>query len=210
MEAVKRRDFNKQAGDWDADTSRVKLANDVAEAVIREVPLSSAVKALDFGCGTGLVTLRLQPLVGKITGMDSSSGMLAALEKKVQEQGLTNVDTQLVDFERGDQVSGKFDLIVSSMTLHHIPDTRTVFKLWYDLLLPNGRLAFADLDKEDGSFHPDMTGVFHLGFDRASLRRLLEDTGFHSVRDTTAAVRSRLVKGQGMREFPIFLFTARK
>ncbi|MBS1128952.1 MAG: Methyltransferase type 11, partial [Nitrospirae bacterium] len=72
MKHEERKDFDKEAAQWDANPGRVKLAQDVADAMIREVSPAKGQDALDFGCGTGLVTLKLQPLVRSITGVDSS------------------------------------------------------------------------------------------------------------------------------------------
>jgi 2-polyprenyl-3-methyl-5-hydroxy-6-metoxy-1,4-benzoquinol methylase len=210
MKTEERRDFNKEAAQWDANPGRVKLANDVADAIIREAAPSPEMDALDFGCGTGLVTLRIQPLVRSITGADSASGMLAVLESKVKAQGLANVRTQLVDFEKGGHVEGKYRLVMSSMTMHHVKDTSALFRQWHGLLLPGGLLAAADLDTEDGSFHGNNTGVFHLGFDREHLKRLLREAGFSGVRDVTAATVTRDVEGGGKRDFPVFLITGRR
>jgi ubiquinone/menaquinone biosynthesis C-methylase UbiE len=205
-----KKDFDKEAAAWDADPGRVKLANDIADAIIREAPLSRDMDVLDFGCGTGLVTLRLRPFVRSVTGADSSKGMLGVLESKVRTQGLSNVQTQHVDFEQGGYVEGKFHLVTSSMTLHHVKDTAALFKQWHDLLLPGGLLCAADLDAEDGSFHLNNTGVFHLGFDRERLKELLIKTGFRQVRAVTAATMKRDVAGGEKREFPVFLMTGKK
>ncbi len=70
------RDFDKEAALWDENPGRVKVAKDVAAAILQNVTITADMRALDFGCGTGLVTLQLQPLVKSITGMDSSRGML--------------------------------------------------------------------------------------------------------------------------------------
>ena len=210
MKSEIRKDFDKDAAQYDANPGRVKLANDVAAAIIREVNFAEDTEVLDFGCGTGLLTLKLRPLVKTITGVDSSQGMLGMLHEKIGAQELNNVHTQFVDFEKGGRVKGCYSLIVSSMTLHHVPDTVALFKEWFSLLRPNGRVCFADLDTEDGSFHGDNTGVFHLGFDREKLKQLLHDAGFRDVRDTTATTMTKEVEGQGMREFPIFLIIARR
>jgi SAM-dependent methyltransferase len=210
MQPAEKRDFNKEAAQWDANPGRVKLANEVADAIIREAAPANSMDVLDFGCGTGLVTLRLQPLVRTIIGVDSSPGMLGVLDGKIRAQELKNVETRYVDFDKGELIEGKFDLIVSSMTLHHVPDTARLFKQWHDLLLPGGLLCFADLDAEDGSFHGDNTGVFHRGFDRDHLKKLLLATGFRDVRDTTATAMVREVEGKGDKAFPVFLIMARK
>jgi ubiquinone/menaquinone biosynthesis C-methylase UbiE len=204
------KDFDKEAAQWDANPGRVKLANDVADAIIKEAALSSEMDVLDFGCGTGLVTLRLQSLVRTIIGVDSSQGMLGVLEGKIASQGLKNVRTRHVDLEKGGRIEGRFHLLVSSMTLHHVPDTAGLFKQWSELLLPGGRVCFADLDAEDGSFHGDNTGVFHRGFERGHLKQLLLAAGFRDVRDTTATTMMREVEGKGTKGFPVFLITAGK
>lgn len=210
MNTSERKDFGKEAAAWDEDPGRVRLANDVADAIIRETRPTGEMDVLDFGCGTGLVTLRLQPFVKSVTGADSSKGILGVLEEKIRFRGLPNVRALLVDLEKGGRIEGKFHLLVSSMTMHHVKDTAALFQQWYELLYPGGLLAAADLDAEDGSFHLNNTGVFHLGFDREQLKTLLSTTGFHDVRAVTAATMTRDVAGAGKREFPVFLIVGRK
>ena len=210
MKHEERKDFDKEAAQWDANPGRVKLAHDVADAIIREVSPTREMDALDFGCGTGLVTLRLQPLVRTITGMDSSEGVLAVLGSKVQGQGLVNVRTLFLDLEKGGKVNGRYHLIVSSMTLHHVPDPAGLIAQLSGALLPGGTLAVADLDSEDGSFHGDNTGVLHLGFDRARIRGLFEQAGLTTVREVTAAVVIKEIEEKGRREFPVFLLIGKK
>jgi 2-polyprenyl-3-methyl-5-hydroxy-6-metoxy-1,4-benzoquinol methylase len=205
-----KKDFDREAAQWDANPGRVKLANEVADAIIRESAPARDMDVLDFGCGTGLVTLRLQPLVRTILGVDSSRGMLGVLEGKIRAQGIPNARTRFVDFEKGGRIEGRFHLLVSSMTLHHVPDTAGLFKQWHELLLPGGLLCCADLDADDGSFHSDDTGVFHAGFDRKHLKKLLLSAGFHDIRDTTATTMIKDVEGKGKKEFSVFLIVAKQ
>ncbi len=205
-----RKDFNIEAAQWDANPGRVKLANEVADAILREAAPLQGMDVLDYGCGTGLVTLRLQPAVRTITGADSSQGMLEVLQEKVRTRGLRNVQTRLVDFEKGGRIKGAYQLIVSSMTMHHVKDTAGLFRQWYDLLVPGGWIAAADLDTEDGSFHGDNTGVFHFGFDRGDVKKLLQNSGFHTIRIITASTMVKEIAGGGKRDFPVFLIVGRK
>lgn len=207
MEPV-RRDFEQVASRWDSNPTRLKIAQDVGDAILRMVKLTPQMDVLDYGCGTGLIAMRLQPQVRSVCGADSSPAMIAVLEDKIATLKPGNVSTQLVDFEHGAHAAGSYDLIVSSMVTHHIPDTAALLREWKRLLRPHGQIAFADLDTEDGAFHGDNTGVFHLGFDRAALRQLLLAEGYSDVRDTTATVVNKEVAGK-TREFPIFLITAR-
>jgi len=202
--------FDQKAFTWDENPLRVKLGYDVANAIIREIKPTQDMDALDYGCGTGLVTLRLQPFVKSITGVDSSPGMLKVITEKVKSQGLKNVHIQYVDFEQSGKVEGKFHLVISCMTLHHMREPGILFRPLYDLLLPGGYLGITDLDTEDGSFHDDNTGVFHFGFDRAHVKKFLEKTGFRDVRDITAAKVVKNITGQGERKFPVFLIIGKK
>jgi 2-polyprenyl-3-methyl-5-hydroxy-6-metoxy-1,4-benzoquinol methylase len=203
-------DFDKKAATWDEDPFKVNLANDVADAIVKELNPVQNMDVLDYGCGSGLVTLRLQPLVKSITGMDSSKKMLEALQTKVEKRGLPNVHTQLIDLEQGTKVTDRFHMVVTSMTLHHVREPAFFFDQLYNLLLPGGQIAIADLDKEDGSFHHDNTGVLHFGFDRTYLKDILGRAGFREVRDTTAATVTRMVSEKGPLDFTVFLITGKK
>jgi ubiquinone/menaquinone biosynthesis C-methylase UbiE len=202
-----RTDFDKMASQWDQNPLPVKISQAVSDAILRETTVTQDRDVLDFGCGTGLLTLKLQPFVRAMTGADGSDGMLSILRKKVERAKAKNVSTQLVDFENGGRVRGMYDLVVSSMTMHHIKDTDALLRHWKDLLVPGGQVCFADLDTEDGSFHSDNTGVFHFGFDRRDLKKRLLSLGFQDVRDLTA---TSVVRETGARAYPVFLVIARK
>jgi SAM-dependent methyltransferase len=205
-----KRDFDNAAASWDGQPARVRLAEDIAAAIKRQVRLAPDMDVLDFGCGTGLLTLLLQPFVRTITGADSSRGMLAMLQAKIDELGLKNVTPMLVDLDRGDRLAGAYDLIVSNMTLHHIRETEPLLAQFREVLSPGGYLCISDLDPDGGRFHGDNTGVFHFGFDRAVLRKSFISAGFDEVRDITAAEMTRPVAGGGMGVFSIFLMSGRR
>ena len=209
MDSVKR-DFDKVAATWDEEPRRVKLAGDIAGTIVQCVPLSSGMDVLDFGCGTGLLTLNLQPHVRTITGVDSSQGMLDRLRAKSENLGLANVSAQYKDLDTGDVLEGGFHLVTCCMTLHHVQDIAALLRNFYSIVLPSGYIAIADLDLDDGLFHEDSTGVFHNGFDRAALQRLLGNAGFVDIVFSTATKMTKSIAVGVTREFTIFLVTARK
>jgi SAM-dependent methyltransferase len=103
----------------------------------------------------------------------------------------------------------RYDLIYSLLTLHHIHNVKDVLTRFHDLLIPNGYLLAADLDKEDGSFHTDGTTDVHLGFDRDDLHRILEEIGFGDVTFSTAYEIKKKI-GNEEKTFPVFLMSAQK
>jgi len=205
--SAERRDFDEEAAGWDEQPARVRRANDVARAIARQVTLRTDMEALDFGCGTGLLTLQLAPRVKSITGVDSSRGMLNVLAAKIARQNLTNVKTLLLDLEGGDVLPDEYDLIVSTMTLHHIEQIGPLLDRFYKAISPGGSLCISDLDLDDGLFHSDNQGVFHFGFDRAVLRQAFADAGFQAIGDTTAAEVTKPTPRGEPRQFTIFLMT---
>ncbi len=204
-----KRNFDQDAARWDLNPGRVKAAEEISRAILREIPRTPDLDVLDFGCGTGLITLALQPYVRSITGVDSSQGMLDILNRKISERNLTNVITRHVDLDQGDVLSGAFHLAVSSMTLHHIRDVGPLLKRFYHLLHPSGFLCIADLDEDGGRFHASNEGVFHFGFDRQKLARQFEKAGFQNVHAVQAASIEKPIAG-GMHTFTVFLMIGMK
>lgn len=202
--------FDTVASTWEEDPGRTALARAVANAILQTVPLSGTERAMEFGCGTGLVTGLLAPSVGHLLAMDNSAGMLDVLRRKLRELGIRNVEPMEADLAQR-MPAGPFDFVFSSMTLHHIEDVADLLARVHDALAPGGRVAFADLAKEDGSFHgPDVPGVMHHGFEPAELTRWLEAAGFEDVRVRIAHRMNRPRAGGSTREYPVLLVTARR
>lgn len=202
--------FNEIAASWDENAGRVGTASGVARSMLAALELSGDERALEFGCGTGLVTALMAGSVQHVTAADSAPGMLEVLDRKRKELGLDNVQTLQADVS-AETPPGSYDLIFSSMTLHHIQDVAALFRRLAGLLAPGGRVALADLDAEDGSFHgADKPGIAHHGFKRSAVEQWLRDAGLEDIRISTAhTVHKEVADGQE-RDFPIFLAVARK
>jgi tRNA (cmo5U34)-methyltransferase len=200
--------FDKAALEWDQKKRRVELAHSIAEN-ISKLPLNNQMKAMEYGCGTGLVGLTLAPRLGSLVAIDTSSGMLEVLSEKIAELGITNVTPLCLDLTV-ETYNQHFDLIFSAMTLHHIEDTDLILTKFSQLLTAGGYLAIADLDSEDGSFHSAGAGEKHYGFSRELLSDKLLDLGFSSLQFKTAHTINKVNEEGINREYPVFLLSAQK
>lgn len=195
--------FANKAADWDTRPFPLQLSAGIGAAMLARVPLRPDQTALDFGAGTGLITARLAGNVRSVIAVDVSPAMLAQLAAKPELAGkVTTVCQNLLEQPLGQQV----DVIVSAMAMHHVQDTKALLQTLHAHLKAGGTVALADLDTEDGSFHPPETeGVFHHGFDRETFARDLQAAGFVAVDVQTACT----VDKDGKR-YSVFLATAGK
>ena len=208
--------FDQAAKTWDEKSARVELARAVACAIRKNVELNPEFSCMEYGCGTGIISLLLAPYVKRIATVDTSRQMLKVLEEKLARQpGPHNISTYQMDLTDDKLPSVPFlkelDLIFSSMTLHHIGPVQKLLSRFYQLLRPGGWLAIADLDKEDGDFHgKDVPGVAHHGFQRERIRKLLSDIGFKEIKILTAHEMKKTTEAGVTKVFPVFLATGRR
>ena len=193
--------FHDRAADYDARPVPQQISEGVYGALAQAVALTPALTVLDFGAGTGLLTGRVAPHVGRVHAVDVSPAMLAQLAQKPELAGKVEIHCQdLLE----QPLAVRADLVVSAMAMHHVADTAALLRALYQHLAPGGRIALADLDTEEGDFHPPgIEGVFHAGFDRAALGALAEQAGFIDVRFATACTVTKEAK-----HYPVFLLTA--
>jgi 2-polyprenyl-3-methyl-5-hydroxy-6-metoxy-1,4-benzoquinol methylase len=200
--------FDSKARQWDDNPVFRERGLKIADAIRKAVPLHRNMNALDYGCGTGLLSFPLKDELGAILMADSSGGMLEVVNEKIAAQGVSNMATLQLDLLADPPPSKKFDLIVTAMTLHHVPDTDHILHIFHDLLKPGGYLCIADLDQEDGSFHGIEVDVHH-GFDQADLGRRAAQAGFADLQFQTVFSIAK-EHATGPRDYPVFLMTARR
>lgn len=201
--------FDDYAKNWDTD-KRINRAKIIANKIAGVVEANQGYTAMEFGCGTGLVSFNLYDMFKKITLIDSSEGMIQVLNSKIDKYNVTNMDAKFLDIFHENSVEEKFDVIYNSMALHHIQNTSAIVKRFYELLNNEGYLCIVDLDEEDGSFHKeeiDFEG--HNGFNHEELKKILIDAGFHKVEIETFFYDEKIIKGEKIK-YSLFLVVARK
>ena len=195
--------FNDKAKDWDISERKLSMSSAVGSSIIKYIRLNQQMDVMDFGAGTGLVSGHIAPFIKKIVAVDISQAMLDKLSSKTELQDKVEALCQDIICN---PIETKFDLIMSAMALHHVNDTTTLLNSFAAHLKPGAKIALADLDKEDGDFHPKGSeGVFHSGLDRAALQKILENVGFHNIQFFTIHTINKSGK-----QYPMFLVIADK
>ncbi|MFA4824295.1 MAG: class I SAM-dependent methyltransferase [Methanoregula sp.] len=203
--------FDKKSVVWDKDPGRVQMAKTIADAMISALHPEGTELVMDYGTGTGNIALRIAPMVKKIIAVDSAKGMLDVLQEKLLADGITAIEPREWSIGQDSTALPRFDLIVSSMTLHHVRDTAAAARTFHELLLPGGEIAIADLDPDNGEFHEAPGIAEHDGIDRKNLQQAFEEAGFDSIHFSEAATIHKASSRTGKpRDFSIFLMTAKR
>src|SRR6266576_1438068 len=144
--------FDERAREWDTP-ERISRAARVAAAIEDAVHIGPEERLVDVGAGTGLLGLALVDDVREVVLLDPSAGMIEVATEKLAASGLRSVSAVRHDLLVDPPPADPFDVAVSLLVLHHLEDTAAALAAIRELLVPGGRIALADLDTEDGSFH---------------------------------------------------------
>ena len=163
-------DFNHKAETFDSPKN-IFLANLVCQAVEKQLDAPSDKEILDFGGGTGLLSLPLAKQAKSVTLVDISEKMLEQARLKAEQQDIKNIQFLEQDLLEK-PLKQEFDLIVVCRVLHHMPDVDVALSLFHQYLREGGQLLIADFTKIEANHH---------GFDLAELEKQLIEHGFSSL-----------------------------
>jgi len=205
--------FDDKALEWDNNPQFIERARLLAEEIKINIKLTGNESALEFGCGTGRLSRFLKNDLQKVTLVDTSQGMLNVLKERIVSENLTNFNPYFLDMLT-DEIpfaNEKFDLIYTSMTIHHVADIKGIFTKFNSFLKPNSYLIIADLDKEDGNFHsPEMKFDGHFGFDKSEFENNLRETGFEPIYYKIFLEIDRITAENIIKKYPVFVIIAKK
>lgn len=196
-------DFNAMANGFDTDR-RISRAIAIADELRSHLVDGRKKSAIEYGCGTGLVGMRLLGDLGSVLFVDSSPAMIQQVRRKLRQSNNLNGASRCCDFLLDLPHGLNADYIFTSLVLHHIADTEAILSRFYALLREGGHLLVVDLDLDDGSFHakyPDFDG--HNGFDQQALLHIAAKAGFKNTRCDTFYHDKKTVRGK---EAPYSLF----
>ncbi|MCG3419964.1 class I SAM-dependent methyltransferase [Oceanobacillus jordanicus] len=182
--------FEQLAKRYDSE-ERIELANVIVKEVKSELPNSKSKSLLDYGSGTGLVSLELIDLVDSVVLVDSSKQMTDVAQAKINKRGINNATAVYSNFTQ-ETPTLKADIILTSLVLLHIPDTKKILQQLFQVLNSGGKLIIVDFDKNDKISHPKV----HNGFTHEEMKNYLTEVGFRSTQIKTFHHGTRIFMNQ--------------
>ena len=134
-------------------------------------------RAVDLGCGSGVLSAELARLCREVVGVDVSPKALSAARAHVDRMGLSNVRFVEANMDALDIAPGSCDLALLSQTLHHLPDPMVGIETAARLLKPEGSLILMELLPHKEAWVKEKLGHLHLGFSAMELEAMLGRAG---------------------------------
>ncbi|RLA25334.1 MAG: bifunctional 3-demethylubiquinol 3-O-methyltransferase/2-polyprenyl-6-hydroxyphenol methylase [Gammaproteobacteria bacterium] len=119
---------------------------------IRQRANLSGSKAVDIGCGGGILAESMAKAGAKVTGIDMAEGPLAVARLHQAESG-TDVDyLRSTAEELAEERSGQYDVVTCLEMLEHVPSPQTVVAACAELVKPGGHIFFSTINRNPKSF----------------------------------------------------------
>jgi ubiquinone/menaquinone biosynthesis C-methylase UbiE len=156
--------------------------------IVKKAGIQPGERVLDVGCGTGAQTLPAADVAGSgnVAGIDPSPDMLGRAREKAVKKAL-DIDFRSAAIEKLPFEDERFDAVLSSFMLHHLPDDvmRAGFAEIHRVLKPGGRLLATDFISGRSVIGRIMgfLGHAHKLNGIGGMRSMLTEAGFSTVEE---------------------------
>jgi SAM-dependent methyltransferase len=140
--------FDRTAADYDR-LGDLNENDGIRSWLVTALP-SAGGRALDLGCGAGRDAVLLAERFTHVDAVDLSRPMIQIARAKRSRPNVAYRQADLLAVTG----SGQYDLVLSVMTLHHVPDLRAALAQIKGLLAPGGRLVLVDPYPQESALRP--------------------------------------------------------
>ena len=156
--------FNEWSNEYDKTLGKLQRHHDMLDLAVKMSEVKNGENVLDIGCGTGLLSLKfLKAAKCSIFGIDLSEEMLAHWKKKIATFQLSEkVQVATGDASNLQFDDSSFDIVASTVTLHHVKNKQKTIDDIHRILKPGGRLVIGDLDVDTSGDLNDIKRLRHI------------------------------------------------
>jgi SAM-dependent methyltransferase len=140
-------------------------------------------RAVDLGCGTGVHTALLAERFSEVLAVDLSGPMIDFARRRRPEPNVSYQQRDLRSVQPA--ADGRFDLVFSAYTLHHVVEFPSALYRMRSLLRPGGRILLVDLVE-------DRPVVPRAWFRRRAWQMFRQDLARRTVREAVELLRLQL------------------
>jgi ubiquinone/menaquinone biosynthesis C-methylase UbiE len=171
--------------EWFHDTFSFRgMLRELRQRTINLVRMQPGEQLLDVGCGTGTLAMEVARRVGttgRVVGVDPGEEQIARARSKATRRNLP-IDFQIGVIERLPFPNQTFDVVLSTLMMHHVPTPlkRQGLAEIARVLKPGGRLVIADFKRKQE--RAGQGACFHAGGSRIQdLAAIVSEAGFEQV-----------------------------
>lgn len=171
--------FNSVAENWDNLNKKILGSYDLPKTVCEAIPENCGL-AVDLGCGTGAVLLRMLSRARNVVGVDGSQAMLDICHRRFEElpEAATRISLRIGSLEHLPLRDQEADFASINLVLHHLEVPSQALAEARRILNSRGRLFISDfLHHSDESMRVTY-GDRWLGFEEGKLAIMLHNAGF--------------------------------
>lgn len=140
--------WDKRSRGFSAVRQRELASSDAAAwqgYICQFLPPKKQLQVLDVGTGPGFLAILMARLGHRVTGIDSSGGMIQQARRNAAENGVF-IDFSVADAQQLEFPDAQFDLVLSRNLTWNLPDVAKAYREWQRVLRPGGLLLNFDSD----------------------------------------------------------------
>lgn len=139
---------------WDSSGEMRTLhqINPLRLSYIKQKATLAGIKAIDIGCGGGILTESLAKEGAEATGIDLNKSLISVAKLHQHESGTNNeylcISAEQMALERPDH----YDVVTCLELLEHVPDPLAIITACATLVKPGGKLFFSTINRNLKSY----------------------------------------------------------
>lgn len=171
--------FNSVAENWDNLNKKILGNYDLPKTVCEAIPDNCGL-AVDLGCGTGAVLLRMLSRARNVVGVDGSQAMLDICHRRFEElpEAATRISLRIGSLEHLPLRDQEADFASINLVLHHLEVPSEALAEARRILNSRGRLFISDFLHHNDESMRVTYGDRWLGFEEGKLAIMLHNAGF--------------------------------